>query len=99
MENTNTETLSQNKYTSSILRIAPIAALIAVAGVTIYSYATPHTLTLEAIESRRVQEMLQAQTKIDKDNLKTLSDCHDAAEKEARYPDEYLVIRSECYTK
>lgn len=56
-------------------------------------------MTLEEIESRRVQEMLQAQTQIDKDNLKTLSDCHDAAEKQSRYPDEYLVIRSECYQK
>ena len=99
MENTNTETLSPHKYTSPILKIASIAALIAVVGVTLYSYATPHTMTPEEIESRRVQEMLQSQTQIDKDNLKTLSDCHEAALKKARYPDEYTVIRSECYTK
>lgn len=99
MENKYSEILSQNKYTSPILRIAPIVALVAMAWAVIYSYATPNTLTLEEIESRRVQEMLQAQTQIDKDNLKTLSDCHDAAEKQARYPDEYLVIRSECYQK
>ena len=99
MENQNTEIPSQNKYTSPITKIASLGALVAMVGFWIYAYATPNTMTLEEIESRRVQEMLQAQTQIDKDNLKTLSDCHDAAEKQARYPDEYLIIRSECYLK
>lgn len=99
MENKYSEILSQNKYTSPIIKIASLGALVVMVGFGLYTYATPNTLTLEEIESRRVQEMLQAQTQIDKDNLKTLSDCHDAAEKQARYPDEYLVIRSECYQK
>lgn len=65
----------------------------------VYAYASTPTLTLEEIEQRKVSEMLEQQKKIDVDNLKTLSDCHDIAEKQARYPDEYLVIRSECYEK
>lgn len=99
MEHVNTEIPSQNKYTSPIHKIALLGIIGVMVAAWVYAYEYSPTLSLEQIEQRRVAEMLEAQTQIDKDNLKTLSDCHDIAEKEARYPDEYLVIRSECYEK
>lgn len=99
MENLYTETTSQNKYTSPIKMIATLAGLALVIGFGFYTYASTPTLTLEEIEMRKTAEMLQAQTKIDMDNLKTLSDCHDIAEREAKYPEQYLSIRETCYQK
>lgn len=99
MENQNTEIPSQNKYTSPIHKVALLGVVWVMIAAAVYAYASTPTLTLEEIEQRKVSEMLEQQKKIDADNLKTLSDCHDIAEKQARYPDEYLVIRSECYEK
>ena len=98
MENT-IGTTSQNKYTSPIKSIATLGVIALLIGFGFYTYASTPSLTLEEIEMRKTAEMLKAQTQIDMDNLKTLSDCHDIAEREARYPDEYMVIRSECYEK
>lgn len=99
MENFHTETTSQNKYTSPIKLIASLVGVALVIGFGFYTYASSPSLTLEQIETRKTAEMLQAQTKIDMDNLKTLSDCHDIAEREAKYPEEYLSIRETCYQK
>lgn len=99
MENLHTETTSQNKYTSPIKLIATLAALLIIIGFGVYTYASSPTLTPEEIDMRKTAEMLQSQTKIDMDNLKTLSDCHDFAEKTAKYPEQYLEIRETCYQK
>ena len=99
MENISSETTSQNKYTSPVKLIASLGLFGFLIAFAIYTYASATTLTLEEIENRRTAEMLQAQTKIDMDNLKTLSDCHDIAEREAKYPEQYLSIRETCYQK
>lgn len=99
MENISSETTSQNKYTSPVKLIASLGLFGILIGFALYTYASATTLTLEQIETRKTAEMLQAQTKIDMDNLKTLSDCHDIAEREAKYPEQYLSIRENCYQK
>lgn len=99
MENLHTETTSQNKYTSPVKLIASLVAVALVIGFGFYTYASTPSLTLEQIEMRKTAEMLKAQTQIDMDNLKTLSDCHDIAEKDAKYPEQYLEIRETCYQK
>lgn len=63
-----------------------------------YAFASP-VLTPVQIQERKTAEMLKDQSRIDIDNLKTLSDCHEFAEKNSKYPEQYLKIRSECYEK
>lgn len=68
-----------------------------------YSYANgvfdKTLLSPEEIASQRRAEIIEAQKSIDTDNLQTMKDCSRYAEKEARYPDELIVIRDECYDK
>lgn len=97
MENLHSETTSQNKYTSPVKLIASLVAVALAIGFGYYTYASSPSLTLEEIEMRKTAQMLQAQTQVDMDNLKTLSDCHEIAERESKYPEQYLSIRETCY--
>jgi hypothetical protein len=85
------------------IKILAFIAILFLAGASYAVYAGVSYLntpkTPEEIELQKTARLLEAQTKIDMDNLKILSDCHEYAETQARYPDELIVIRNACYER
>jgi len=81
----------------TINNIAYIIVFFAIGSV-LYTFAEP-TITQEQIEARRHQEMINSQKDIDKDNLRTITDCHDYSLSKSKYPEEYIKLRSACYEK